>query len=86
MRWGSDGDPSLTSDPDASPYYLEAEPNSPMCRLRPGKAVASKRSGSPRDPEANFTASQKRASSFDLCEQGLRERKGRVIRFIWSFR
>lgn len=28
----------MSADPDASPYYLEAEINSPMCRLRPGEA------------------------------------------------
>ena len=38
MRLGADGNPSLTSDPDASPYYLEAELNSPTCRLRPGES------------------------------------------------
>lgn len=36
MRLSADGIPSLSDDPDASPYYLEAELNSPMCRLRPG--------------------------------------------------
>lgn len=30
----------MSSDPDASPYYLEAELNSPMCRLRPGETCA----------------------------------------------
>jgi hypothetical protein len=34
----SDGNPSMSADPDASPYYLEAELNSPMCRLRPGES------------------------------------------------
>jgi hypothetical protein len=34
MRLNRDGVPSLSSDPDASPTYLEAELNSPMCRLR----------------------------------------------------
>ncbi len=29
---------SLSKDPDASPYYLEAELNSPMCRLRAGES------------------------------------------------
>ena len=38
MRLNSDGNPSLSADPDASPYYLEAEINSPMCRLRPGES------------------------------------------------
>lgn len=37
MRLNSDGVPSLSADPDASPAYLEAEINSPMCRLRPGE-------------------------------------------------
>jgi hypothetical protein len=30
--------PSLSADADASPYYLEAEINSPMCKLRPGES------------------------------------------------
>jgi hypothetical protein len=33
----SEGNPSISTDADASPYYLEAEINSPMCRLRPGE-------------------------------------------------
>jgi hypothetical protein len=38
MRLSSDGIPSLSSDPDAAPIYLEAEINNPMCRLRPGES------------------------------------------------
>jgi hypothetical protein len=38
MRLSSDGIPSLSADADASPYYLEAELNSPMCQLRPGES------------------------------------------------
>lgn len=38
MRLNGDGNPSLSSDSDAGPYYLEAEINSPMCRLRPGES------------------------------------------------
>jgi hypothetical protein len=34
----NDGIPSLSTDADAGPYYLEAEINSPMCKLRPGEA------------------------------------------------
>jgi hypothetical protein len=34
----NEGIPSLTSGGDASPYYLEAEINSPLCRLRPGES------------------------------------------------
>jgi hypothetical protein len=40
MRLNSDGNPSMSSDPDASPYYLEAELNSPMCHLRPGESCS----------------------------------------------
>jgi hypothetical protein len=40
MRLNNDGNPSMSADPDASPYYLEAELNSPMCRLRPGEACS----------------------------------------------
>lgn len=28
----------MSADADASPYYLEAELNSPLCRLRPGES------------------------------------------------
>jgi len=38
MRLKDDGEVSLNADQDASPYYLEAELNSPMCRLRPGES------------------------------------------------
>jgi hypothetical protein len=38
MRLSKDGTPSISGDADASPTYLEAEINSPLCRLRPGEA------------------------------------------------
>jgi hypothetical protein len=38
LRLSRDGIPSLRGDADASPYYLEAEVNSPMCRLHPGES------------------------------------------------
>lgn len=38
MRLKDDGEVSVPSDPDASPYYLEAELNSPMCHLRVGES------------------------------------------------
>ncbi len=37
VRLSNDGNPSLSTDSDAGPYYLEAELNSPLCRLRPGE-------------------------------------------------
>lgn len=37
-RLNADGEMSLSKDPDASPYYLEAELNSPMCHLRAGES------------------------------------------------
>jgi hypothetical protein len=37
VRLSPDGEPSLTSGGDGVPYYLEAEINSPLCRLRPGE-------------------------------------------------
>jgi hypothetical protein len=40
MRLGTDGVPSLSADTDAGPYYLEAELNSPMCKLRPGESCS----------------------------------------------
>jgi hypothetical protein len=36
-RLSSAGEPSLTSGGDGSPYYLEAEINSPLVQLRPGE-------------------------------------------------
>jgi hypothetical protein len=38
LRLNSEGMPSLSADADAGPYYLEAEINSPMCKLRPGES------------------------------------------------
>ena len=40
MRLNSEGVPSLSADSDAGPYYLEAELNSPMCRLRAGESCS----------------------------------------------
>ena len=40
VRLERDGVPSLTSNNGAEPYYLEAELNSPMCRLRPQESCA----------------------------------------------
>ncbi len=34
MRLNDEGNPQVSKDPDSSPYYLEAEVNSPMCHLR----------------------------------------------------
>jgi hypothetical protein len=36
-RLSSQGEPSMTSGGDGSPYYLEAEINSPLVQLRPGE-------------------------------------------------
>ena len=33
-----DGEPTMGSGGDGSPYYLEAELNSPLCQLRPGES------------------------------------------------
>lgn len=38
VRLKPDGTLALSADPDASPYYLEAELNSPMCKLHPGES------------------------------------------------
>jgi hypothetical protein len=40
QRLNEDGEIKLSSDPDVSPYYLEAELNSPMCRLRTGESCS----------------------------------------------
>jgi len=36
-KLNADGEPSVSSGGDGSPYYLEAEINSPLCQLRPGE-------------------------------------------------
>jgi hypothetical protein len=38
MKLNADGEASLSSGGDGSPYYLEAEINSPLCQLRPGES------------------------------------------------
>ena len=38
VKLSDDGTPFLTANSDDQPYYLEAELNSPMCRLWPGEA------------------------------------------------
>ena len=40
VRLSDEGVPSMSADSDAGPYYLEAELNSPMCRLRPGESCS----------------------------------------------
>jgi hypothetical protein len=40
IRLNDDGTPSISKDADSSPYYLEAELNSPMCRLHPGESCS----------------------------------------------
>jgi hypothetical protein len=37
VRLSADGEASMSSGGDGVPYYLEAELNSPLCRLRPGE-------------------------------------------------
>ena len=37
LRLNSENEPSLTSGGDGSPYYLEAEINTPLVQLRPGE-------------------------------------------------
>jgi hypothetical protein len=40
IRLNADGVPSMSANEDASPYYLEAELNSPLCRLRSGESCS----------------------------------------------
>lgn len=37
VRLGADGEASMSAGGDGVPFYLEAEINSPLCRLRPGE-------------------------------------------------
>jgi hypothetical protein len=38
VKLSAGGEPSMSAGGDGSPFYLEAEINSPLCRLRPGEA------------------------------------------------
>jgi hypothetical protein len=38
LKLSHDGEPALTSGEDGSPYYMEAEVNSPLCKLQPGES------------------------------------------------
>lgn len=40
VKLSDEGEASMSSGGDGSPYYLEAEINSPLCRLRPGEACS----------------------------------------------
>jgi len=40
VRLSAAGEASMSAGGDGSPYYLEAELNSPLCRLRPGQACS----------------------------------------------
>jgi hypothetical protein len=55
IRLSGDGIPSLSSDPDAGPYYLEAEINSPMCHLRPGESCTLETEWFPTRAGADFS-------------------------------
>jgi hypothetical protein len=54
MRLGADGIPTLTADSDAGPYYLEAELNSPLCRLHPGESCTFETQWFPTRAEREF--------------------------------
>ena len=40
MHLGADGEPSMPPSDDEAPHYLEAELNSPMCKLRPAESCS----------------------------------------------
>jgi hypothetical protein len=54
MRLNGDGVPSLSADADATPTYLEAEINSPLCRLRPGESCGLDTEWFPTRGDADF--------------------------------
>ena len=55
MKLNADGEPSLSSGGDGSPYYLEAEINSPLCQLRPGESCDLETEWFPTRAGKNFT-------------------------------
>jgi hypothetical protein len=54
MRLGAEGEPSMSSGGDGVPYYLEAEINSPLCRLRPGETCKLETEWFPTRMESEF--------------------------------
>ena len=56
VKLSADGMASMPADDDSSPYYLEAEVNSPFAGCAPAKAAISTRNGFPPAWGANFTA------------------------------
>ena len=54
LRWGNDGEASLSKASEDSPLYMEAEINSPMCRLRPGETCQLETDWFPARADAEF--------------------------------
>jgi hypothetical protein len=54
MKLNADGEPSISSGGDGSPYYLEAEINSPLCQLRSGESCDFETEWFPTRAESEF--------------------------------
>ena len=54
LKLDADGRVSLSGDEDGAPYYLEAEINSPLCRLRPGETCNFETEWFPTRAESEF--------------------------------
>ena len=54
VRLSANGEASMSSGGDAVPYYLEAEINSPICRLRPGETCNLETEWFPTRAESEF--------------------------------
>jgi len=54
VKLSADGEPSMTSGGDGVPYYLEAEINSPLCRLRPEESCDLETEWFPSRAESEF--------------------------------
>ncbi len=86
IRLGREGIASLTSDPDAGPYYLEAELNSPMCRLRPGESCSFETEWFPTRAGSEFHGATEAGIVIQTSSSKRSAANGKVklIRFIWS--
>ena len=86
LRFNNDGVASVSDASEgASPFYMEAEINSPMCRLRPGEACQLETDWFPTRADSEFhgvTDAGTRDQAASRSQFG--EWQGQAVRFFWS--
>jgi hypothetical protein len=86
LRFSGDGAASVSDgSPGASPFYMEAEINSPMCHLRPGRSLPTRNRLVPDGTNGEFHGCDRRRHSHPATtgsQSG--EWQGQAVRFVWS--